>query len=91
MNIKIFSKDNTLKIISDEKFIATWKDLAENTSHCTLIQEYGFVVSWYRSYLHKFKPMMLLGYDEKENIVGILPLAIAYDTGYLSHAGADPS
>lgn len=89
MNIKILSKDNTLNIISDENFISTWKDLAENTSHCTIIQEYGFVVSWYRSYLDKYKPMMVLGYDEEENIVGILPLAIAYDTGHLSHAGAD--
>ncbi len=89
MNIKIFSKAETLKIISDEKFISTWKHLAKNTSHCTLIQEYGFVVSWYRSYLDTYKPMMVLGYDEEENVVGILPLAIAYDTGHLSHAGED--
>ncbi len=89
MKIKILSKDDTLKIISDEKFISTWKSLAENTTHCTIIQEYGFVVSWYKSYLDKYKPMMVLGYDEEENIVGILPLAIAYDTGNLSHAGGD--
>ncbi len=89
MNIKILSKDDTLKIISDETFISTWKSLAGNTTHCTVIQEYGFVVSWYQSYLDKYKPMMLLGYDDEENIVGILPLAIAYDTGHLSHAGED--
>lgn len=89
MHIKILSKDDTLKIISDKKFILRWKYLAENTSHCTIIQEYGFVVSWYRSYLDKYKPMMVLGYDEQENIIGILPLAVSYDTGYLSHAGED--
>jgi len=87
MHIKILSKDDTLKIISDKKFILTWKYLAEKTDHCTLIQEYGFVVSWYRSYLDKYKPMMVLGYDEQENIIGILPLAVSYDTGNLSHAG----
>jgi len=89
MKIKILSEDDTLKIISDKEFISTWKSLAENTTHCTVIQEYGFVVSWYKSYLDKYKPMMLLGYDEEENVVGILPLAIAYDTGHLSHAGAE--
>jgi len=89
MNIKILSKDDTLKIISNKKFISTWKSLAENTSHCTIIQEYGFVVSWYKSYLDKHKPMMVLGYDKQKNVVGILPLAIAYDTGNLSHAGGD--
>jgi len=89
MIIKILSKNDTLKIISNKKFISTWKYLAEITSHCTLIQEYGFVVSWYQSYLDKYKPMMVLGYDKKENIIGILPLAIAYNTGYLSHAGED--
>ena len=87
MKIKILSKDDTLKIISDEKFISTWKSLAENTTHCTIIQEYGFVVSWYKSYLDKYKPMMVLGYHEQENIVGILPLAIAYDTDQISYAG----
>jgi len=89
MKIKILSKEDTLKIISDEEFISTWKYLAENTNHCTLIQEYGFVVSWYKSYLDKYQPMMVLGYDEEENVVGILPLAIAHDTGNISHAGAD--
>ena len=89
MKIKILSKEDTLKIISDEEFISTWKSLAENTTHCTVIQEYGFVVSWYKSYLDKYQPMMVLGYDEEENVVGILPLAIAHDTGNISHAGAD--
>ena len=87
MNIKILSKKDTLKIISNETFISTWKYLAENTNHCTVIQEYGFVVSWYQSYLDKYKPLMVLGYDEQENIVGILPLAITYDIEKLSFAG----
>ena len=89
MNIKILSKDDTLEIISDGKFISTWKHLSENTSHCTTIQEYGFVVSWYQSYLDKYRPMMVLGYNEQGNLVGILPLAIANNTGKLSHAGGD--
>ena len=89
MIIKIFSKDETLNLISDEEFISTWKHLAKKTNHCTIIQEYGFVVSWYRSYLDKYKPMMLLGYNKEEQIIGILPLAVAYDTGNLSHAGED--
>ncbi len=89
MKIKILSKEDTLKIISDKEFISTWKSLAENTTHCTVIQEYGFVVSWYKSYLDKYQPMMVLGYDEEENVVGILPLAIAHDTGNISHAGAN--
>ncbi len=87
MKIRILSEDDTLKIISDEEFISIWKSLAENTIHCTIIQEYGFVVSWYQSYLDKYKPMIVLGYDEEENIIGILPLAISHDTGQLSHAG----
>jgi len=87
MNIKILSKDDTLNIISDETFIARWGYLAKNTSCCTIMQEYGFVISWYLSYLETYKPMMVVGYDDKESIVGILPLAIASDTGRLSHAG----
>lgn len=89
MIIKILSENDTLKIISDAAFISTWKRLAERTKHCTLIQEYGFVVSWYQLYFDKYKPIMVLGYDENRNIIGILPLAIARDTGCLSHAGDD--
>ena len=83
MIIKILSKDDTLKIISDEKFISTWEHLAENTNHCTIMQEYGFVVSWYRSYLDKYKPMMLLGYDEEERQVSDVKRVIGDYYGWI--------
>ena len=89
MKIEILSREKSLEKIADDLFVARWNDLAEKTEHCTVIQEYGFVASWYNAYSELFDPMMVLGYDEEENIVGILPLAISCDSGKLSYAGED--
>ncbi|HHD72787.1 MAG TPA: GNAT family N-acetyltransferase, partial [Epsilonproteobacteria bacterium] len=87
MKIDILSRDESLNIISDPSFRTTWDQLARQTSHCTVIQEYGFVASWYLSYLELFDPMMVLGYDTSGTIIGVLPLAVAHDSGTLSLAG----
>ena len=87
MDIKILLKDDTLKKLKDEKFIAIWNNLAQKSHNFTVIQEYNFVISWYESYLEQYKPLMIIGLDEQESIVGIIPLAISYETGKLSHAG----
>ena len=87
MKINILSRDESLEIIRDEAFLTIWDQLAHQTAHCTVIQEHGFAISWYLSYLELFDPMMVLGYDASGAIVGILPLAVARDSGAIFHAG----
>ena len=87
MDITLLNKDQTLKTLSDPEFISTWKLLANQSQEFTLIQQYGFASSWYKSYINQYNPLLVIGYDKEKAIVGILPLAISKDNGAVSHAG----
>lgn len=87
MDIMILNRDETLKKISDEEFIFNWKQLAKKVKKYTLIQEYDFVARWYQSYINKYDPLLVVGYDTHKKIIALLPLAIDLDNGDITHAG----
>ena len=87
MDITLLGNDQTLKILSNPELISTWKLLANESQEFTLIQQHGFVSSWYKSYINKYIALLVIAYDDKKDIIGILPLAISKESGTLSHAG----
>ncbi|HIO91394.1 MAG TPA: GNAT family N-acetyltransferase [Leucothrix mucor] len=89
MDIQILNKDQSFDKLADAEFIAQWKALSKQSSDFSLIQECGFVTSWYASYRNKYDPILLLAYDQKEELVGILPLALHQQEKSISHAGDD--
>jgi hypothetical protein len=91
VNIEILKGKDCFLAIENNNFIESWKDLAETSQYFTLTQEYNFVYSWYKSYREKFNPIMVIGYNKKEEIIGIIPLAINIESGELSYAGDNQS
>jgi len=87
MDLKIFHRNESLKIIKDKKFIKDWRELATVSKEFTLIQEPDLVVSWYQAYKNQYDPLIVIARDANNEIVGILPLAISLDDGGISHAG----
>lgn len=87
-NVKIIRGDDALKYASDEDFLKKWKTLANNTTHKTVFQESEFVSLWFHHYQQFFEPILIVGYTESEELVGLMPLAIEKKSNILTQAGA---
>jgi len=88
MQIEIFFKHASRKILHDKDFIQCWATLSEELNHVMITQEYEFVSSWYHYYHKKYDPLLVIGYQgNSENIIGILPLALSRSDDSLCHAG----
>jgi len=85
--IKIIKDDDVLSLMNDDEFISSWSLLAKQDKKVTVIQEPPFVITWYKQYAAKYSPILCLGYDEHEKLVGLMPLAKRLDNGRISHAG----
>ena len=60
MDLKILHRDESLKIIKNESFVADWQALAHSSKEFTLIQEPDLVVSWYQAYQDQYENRYLL-------------------------------
>jgi hypothetical protein len=87
MKIELLAGDDCFRAIDNNDFIESWKRLAHCSEYFTLNQEYNFVASWYLSYRERYNPIMIIGYDDNENMLALMPLALSYESGTLSHAG----
>lgn len=88
ITVKIIRGDDALKYASDEAFLSKWKSLAENTAHKTVFQQSEFVSLWFHHYQQYFEPILVIGFSESEQLVGLIPLAIEKKSGILTQAGA---
>ena len=87
LEIKIIKGNSVLELLTDSAFISQWQALANQCDKVTVIQEPPFVITWYCQYFNRFQPILILGYDNASNLVGLIPLAYSLDSQYLSHAG----
>lgn len=85
--IKIVTGEDVLTLLKDDLFISSWKNLSNIDHKVTLIQEPPFVITWYQQYYNIFNPVLCLGYDDKNSLVGLMPLALSLKSGRLTHAG----
>ncbi|MFK7794237.1 MAG: GNAT family N-acetyltransferase [Gammaproteobacteria bacterium] len=88
ITVKIIRGDDALKHASDEAFLSEWKSLADNTPHKTVFQQSEFVSLWFHHYQQQFEPILVVGYSESKELVGLIPLAIEKNSSILTQAGA---
>tara|TARA_R110002073_G_scaffold72537_1_gene177552 strand:+ start:570040 stop:571773 length:1734 start_codon:yes stop_codon:yes gene_type:complete len=89
MNISIRVKKNNevFSLLKDDAFVIKWIALAHQMKNLTAFQEPSFVSSWYFEYATAYQPVLVVGYNEQLEIVGILPLAYSLTDELLYHAG----
>ncbi len=87
LHIEIFKGDSFTRLLKDGAFIARWTELANQDPKITVIQEPPYVLTWYQEYSNKYQPVLILGFDHDQNIVGLMPLAFSLKDHYLTHAG----
>ncbi len=85
--ISIVRGDDAWSLLQDDAFIDAWDLLARVDRKATLIQEYPFVRTWYEQYADAYVPLLCLGYDGENALVGLIPLAQSTSSGSLTHAG----
>jgi len=86
--VTIFRGDDAHKTRCAPEFTAQWQSLAAITTHVTVFQEPAFVNTWYQQYAPEFEPVLVLGHDPENQLIGFLPLAIEKTSGNLTHAAA---
>jgi len=87
LELKIVKNEEALELLENNIFISKWKELASQQANVTVQQEFPFVSTWYKQYFTKFSPILILGYDPKAQLVGLIPLAQSLDNSQISHAG----
>lgn len=86
--VTIIRGDDAHKTRCAPEFTAQWQSLAAITTHVTVFQEPAFVNTWYQRYAPEFEPVLVIGQDSENELIGFLPLAIEKKSGNLSHAAA---
>ncbi len=86
LSIKILRGDAAHKTRDLSEFIDDWESVAAKTNHVSVFQEPEFVNRWYQQYSPEYEPIMVLGYNEEQQLIGLLPLAINFETSRLTHA-----
>jgi len=85
--IKIVKDNFVFELLDDKTFITQWYELAKQNEQVTVIQEPPFVSTWYRQYYKKYQPILILGFDNNSELVGLMPLAFSLKGQFLTHAG----
>lgn len=86
--IEIVKRSKAEILLSNNDFVRDWTTLANMDQKNTVIQEPPFVITWHNQYKSRFDPILLIAYDEKKNLIGIMPLAFENKSKKLVHAGA---
>lgn len=69
---------------------AEWQRLADAEDKVTVFHEPGFVLTWYDVYEPEHEPLLLIGLDALDRLVGVMPLAVPRTaSGSLVFAGAE--
>jgi CelD/BcsL family acetyltransferase involved in cellulose biosynthesis len=87
LSITIIKDNKVFELLKNQQFLDEWKRLSEKDNKVTVIQEPAFVCTWYLQYRRVYSPVLVLGYDQNDQLVGLMPLAISLQYRYLTHAG----
>ncbi len=87
LTIHILRNRDVFTFLDDPDFISGWKGLSARRKMTTVIQEPPFVLTWYEHYYNTHEPVLVLGYDSKKRLVGLIPLSVSKKDGHLAHAG----
>jgi len=87
IRISILSGDKAIRLFQNNDFMLNWKSLSKIDKKTTILQEPGFVVPWYSCYAEVYCPVFCLGYNETQQLIGLMLLARHRKTGVIAHAG----
>lgn len=87
VNITILKNEEVLNLMKDISFINKWNKLVSQSNKVTVQQEHPFVSTWYDIYSDNYQAILILGYDDELELIGLIPLAFSKEKKYLTHAG----
>lgn len=87
MKILVLKGEDANRQLRDPYFLQLWRDLTSECPWTTVAQTVEFVSVWYEVYHSRFVPLLVCGYSDRGNLVGLLPLALSVDGKELWPAG----
>lgn len=88
INVELFHGETVSHLIESVFFCAKWQTLFDSCVWATSMQGVHFVKPWYKIYKDVYEPLIIKGFDEEKNLVGLLCLAIDRATKEIVIAGA---
>lgn len=76
MKVGMFTSQDALGLIESEEFRLGWKNLYSKCPWSSVFQSDDFVITWYRAYQERYRPLIITGNDARGNLTGLLTLAI---------------
>ncbi len=75
MNIRLLQGDQASQLLSEESFLATWRELLARCPWATGFQSPEFVNTWYLHYREQYEPIVLMGCNDDDSCAGLFMLA----------------
>jgi hypothetical protein len=85
--IEMHRGEDALKLIGTVDFREQLEKLNTICPWSTVFQSLPFLDAWFCHYNASFEPLVVAGFDEQRNLVGMVPLAVERESGKLVFAG----
>lgn len=83
----LYKGDKAFSLLNDPDFQNACRELAQLSTGFTRLQEVDYLIIWYTTYRAVFEPVLLISYNEKNELVGFMGLGWHKKEDYLIHAG----
>ncbi len=87
MRIDVHQSNEAIAFINSAR--KEWQELYEQCAWGTVLQSIEFVTTWYEIYEPLFDPLVVAGFDERDQLIGLLLLAVSREDGKLVAAGSN--
>jgi CelD/BcsL family acetyltransferase involved in cellulose biosynthesis len=87
MKVEISIGTEAQKLIEDAEFCERWKRLYDKCPWGSVFQSEDYVGAWYNTYRGHFDPVVITGFDDEGEMVGLFTLASDTKTGAIVAAG----
>jgi len=74
--------------LSDDQFLGQWSILFNSCNHATIFQHPSFVCTWYKTYIQKWRPVIIKSSNPNGELNGLWLLAYSLENHSLVHAGS---
>src|SRR5262245_40816339 len=88
MNVELLTDNAAKQLIGDTKFLEKWKRLYDKCPWGSVFQSEDFVLTWYKTYINQFAPVIVTGINGDGELIGLFTLATDKKSGELVAAGS---
>jgi CelD/BcsL family acetyltransferase involved in cellulose biosynthesis len=85
--LELIHTDTAWKLLRSIDFREAWTDLSGACPWGTACQSWEFANAWLSAYQETYEPLLVVQYDEKDRLIGLLPLAVRRGTEVIEHVG----